>query len=242
MRLPFYESKGIGVTKKSTVESKILIDQVNRFTSQVVVGITATALNSTILAAFLMGVVPRYKALSWLAVSLFVGLMRILVHFHYRKRTITSESVDRQKNLLLLSLFASGCVWGSAPIFIFPYSSIAHQALLVLILAGMVAGSVNAFSPLAAGFYVFTIPAIVPLAVVLFSIGDDMHIAMGSLLLIFSLFMVLAKRRITAEFNNFLLLKYENLDLIERSGKRDCRSKKCRTKTLGEKLSDRIHC
>jgi hypothetical protein len=53
------------VTKQSTVESKILIDQVNRFTSQVVVGITATALNSTILAAFLMGVVPRYKAITF---------------------------------------------------------------------------------------------------------------------------------------------------------------------------------
>lgn len=203
------------MTKGNSVKKKILIDQVHRFTSQVVIGISATALNSTILAAFLMSVVPRSKALLWLAISLFVGLMRILIHFYYQKPNIRPESVDRQKNLLLLSLFVSGCVWGLAPIFIFPYSSIAHQALLVLMLAGMVAGSVNAFSSLAAGFYVFTIPAIVPLAVVLFSMGDGMHIAVGGMVLLFSFFMVLANRRINAEFNDFLLLKYENLDLIE---------------------------
>ena len=79
----------------------------------------------------------------------------------------------------------------------------------------MVAGSVNAFSYIAAGFYVFTIPAIVPLAVVFFRIGDDMHVAMGGMLLLFSFFMVLANRRISSEFDNFLVLKYENLDLIE---------------------------
>ncbi len=203
------------MTPKGTAKDKILIDQVTRFTSQVILGISATALNSTILAALLLSVVPRYKALSWLGISLCVCLMRICIHFYYQKRTITPESVNHLKNILLLSLFVSGCVWGSAPLFIFPYSSIAHQVLLTLVLAGMVAGSVNAFASILAGFYAFTIPAMVPLAVVFFRVGDEMHVAMGGMLLLFSFFMVLANRRISGEFQNFLVLKYENLDLIE---------------------------
>lgn len=192
-----------------------MIDQVHRFTSQVIIGISATILNSTILTTFLWSVVPIHKILSWLGVSLVVALMRILLHLHYRKQTITTDSAHHQRNLLLLSLFLSGCVWGSTPIFIFPYSSISHQALLILVLAGMVAGSVNAFSSLAAGFYVFTIPVIVPLAGVLLNIGDGMHIAMGGMALLFSFFMILANRKINSEFNDFLLLKYQNLELIE---------------------------
>jgi two-component system, cell cycle sensor histidine kinase and response regulator CckA len=205
----------MGVITKSTINDKILIDQIYRFSSQVLIGISATLLNSTILATLLLSVVPRHNVLSWLAVSLVVGLMRILIYWYHQKHGVTAESANRQKNILLLSLFVSGCVWGSAPIFIFPYSSVVHQALLTLILAGMVAGSVNAFSYIAAGFFAFTIPAIVPLAVVFFSIGDGMHVALGAMLLVFSFFMILANRRISFEFVNFLVLKYENLDLIE---------------------------
>ena len=203
------------MTEKRSIEYKILIDQIHRFTSHVLLGITATVINSTILAAFQWSVVPGYKVLSWLVISLLVALTRIFIHFHYLKRTITTESAERQRNILLLSLFVSGCVWGFAPISIFPYSSIAHQVLMVLVLAGMVAGSVNAFSSLAAGHYAFTIPALGPLVVVLVSIGDRMHITMGAMVLLFAFFMVLANRRINAESNDFLLLKYENLELIE---------------------------
>ncbi len=200
--------------QESGVNDKISIDQVNRFTSQAMLGIYATVLISTILSLMLLGVVPSQRVVAWWSLSITVSLVRFTFQKKFLQNPATAESVGWHRNILLISLFVSGCVWGAAPLFLFPYASLPHQVLLTFVMGGMVAGSVNVFASIMASFYAFGIPAIIPLLVVIFSIRDGMHLAMGLLLSLFVLFMALANRKINLEIYNFLVLKYKNIDLI----------------------------
>jgi PAS domain S-box-containing protein len=202
------------MSKKHTVAQLITVDRVQRFNSQIIVGIIASILISVVMAGMLLEVTPPSKVAWWLSAFLVTSLIRLSVYSYYRRRGTTIESVGMQKNLLLLSLFFAGCMWGTAAIFLFPYNSITHQVLLAFVLGGMVAGSVNIFASIMTSFYVFSIPTIVPLTVVLFSIGDRLHMAMGLMLAIFVLFMALANRKINLEIYAFLLRKHQNLELI----------------------------
>ena len=195
-------------------QEKIAIDQVQRLTDQAMLGLSATALNSIIVAVVLISAVPRHKVLLWLSISLTVSLIRILLQIRFRHRPLRSGQVDRRKATLLIALTVSGCVWGSIPLYLFPHSSIGHQVFIVMVLGGMVAGAVGTFASIMATFYAFCIPAVTPLIIVLFILGDGLHTAMASLLVIFGYLMFTAARRLNREIYNFLAIKYEKIDLI----------------------------
>jgi two-component system, cell cycle sensor histidine kinase and response regulator CckA len=198
---------------KATRE-KIAIDQIQRLTAQGILGIGATAFCSVILAVALYEVSPKPRLLFWICTFLTVCLARIILQRFHLNRPLPAENIARRKFILLLSLFLSGCMWGVAPILLFPYESVAHQVLLCFILGGMVAGAVGVFASIMAAFYTFSIPATLPLMIILFSIGDGTHVAMGCTLAVFWIFMFLAARRLNREIYHFLVLKYENIGLI----------------------------
>jgi two-component system, cell cycle sensor histidine kinase and response regulator CckA len=198
----------------NTNREKIAIDQIQRLTAQGILGIGATALCSVILAVALHGVSPKSRLLFWIGTFLAVCLARIILQSFYLNRPLRPEDIHRRKTILLVSLFLSGCMWGLAPVLLFPYASVAHQVLLCFVLGGMVAGAVGVFASVMAAFYTFSIPATLPLMVILFTLGDGTHVAMGCALIVFWLFMFLAAGRLNREIYHFLVLKYENIGLI----------------------------
>jgi PAS domain S-box-containing protein len=78
----------------------------------------------------------------------------------------------------------------------------------------MVAGSVGIFSVMIGSFLAFSIPALLPLAIRLFTIHDPIHLSMGFMLLIFWLIMFLTAKRLNRDILSAISLKYENIDLI----------------------------
>ncbi len=194
---------------------KIAIDQINRLSIQNALGISATAVNATIIAIALLGVVPKIKVLLWLAAALILCLTRGLLQKYFRTHSLTPNNVEIRKKLQLLLLSLSGCIWGALPIFLFPHSSMPHQILIAFVLGGMVAGSVAVFASIMSAFYAFSIPTIIPLAAYLLSMQDTMHLAMGSMLTVFWFFMLMSAKRLNLEILNFLVHKHDNHDLIE---------------------------
>ena len=222
----------------NTNREKIAIDQIQRLTAQGILGIGATALCSVILAVALYGVSPKSRLLFWIGTFLAVCLARIILQSFYLNRPLRPEDIHRRKTILLVSLFLSGCMWGLAPVLLFPYASVAHQVLLCFVLGGMVAGAVGVFASVMSAFYTFSIPATLPLMVILFILGDGTHVAMGCALIVFWLFMFLAAGRLNREIYHFLVLKYENIGLI---GHLECiRCVDFRIKI--PKSTHRIHC
>jgi two-component system cell cycle sensor histidine kinase/response regulator CckA len=206
-------SKEEGMSKNSKSD-RLSIDQVNRLEGQSILGISTTAINSTTLSLALWGITPKSKIVLWLFAALTISLIRILLQLRFRKTATTSENILKRKYYLLIALAVSGCIWGSAGIFLFPSSSIAHQVFIAFVLGGMVAGSVGVFASIMAAFYSFSIPAVLPIIVNFFYINSDIHFAMGAMAAIFWFIMLMTAKRLNREIVEFLKLKYENIDLI----------------------------
>ncbi len=193
---------------------KILRDQVEWFVSQSALGISATAFNSVLLSFLLVRAVSPGRVFTWLSVMLLICLVRVGVLLYDRRKGRRTDA-RQQKKVYLLLLSASGCAWGGAAVFLFPPDALAYQILIVFVLGGMVAGSVGVFASLLSAFSMFTVPTLLPLTLVVFSIPDRVHFVMGCMLLLFAYFMFVAAKRLNRDIHRFLVLKYENLGLID---------------------------
>ncbi|MDB9823030.1 PAS domain S-box protein [Deltaproteobacteria bacterium] len=199
---------------KLTKDVNLSIDQVQRLTTQTFLGLSATLINSIVLSVVLWSVTHRSRIIIWLFLVLAVSLIRVLIQLSFQKIPLAPENIIRRKNFFLIALILSGCIWGSAGAFLFPYSSIAHQVLIAFVLGGMVAGSVGVFASVMAAFYAFSIPTLFPIIFVFFQINDDIHFAMGFMIFLFWFLMLFTAKRLNRDIINFFNLKYENLDLI----------------------------
>ena len=199
---------------EKATRQNIAIDQVQRLTAQSTLGISATALLSTILAMVLMGPVPQQRVVFWLGSVFLVCVCRLLLQFHFQRHPLTADTVNTRKTILTISLAVSGGLWGAVSIFLFPEASLAHQVVITFVVGGMVAGSVGVFASLLGSFFAFSIPTMVPLIGVFFAFNDTFHLAMGVMLVLFSIFMFTAARRLNREIYDFLTAKHEKISLI----------------------------
>jgi signal transduction histidine kinase len=104
--------------------------------------------------------------------------------------------------------------WGSSGIFLFPIESLPHQVFLVFVIGGMVAGTTATFSVVPRAFFAFSVPALIPISVRFAVLGDDIHLAMGGMTLLFWVMMIFAARRINSSTVASLKLRFENSDLV----------------------------
>ncbi len=193
---------------------KLKIDRVKKVLHQTPVAIGISILNSLILALVLMGLTPAYSLIIWISAVLLVNLTRIFIQHNFKNKEIRSDNVKLHLNIFLTALFVSGCVWGSAGTFLLPQSSIAHQVFIAFMLGGMIAGSVGLFASVMSAFFCYSVPIVLPISISFFLYEDNIHFAMGVMILIFWVVMLMTAKKLNREIIEFFYLKYENEDLI----------------------------
>ena len=95
-----------------------------------------------------------------------------------------------------------------------PEASTLHQIFVPFILGGMVAGAAVVYSALRVVFFAYALPALLPLIVHFFLIGDRIHFAMAAMLLLFLALMIINVLRLHRVVVNSLTLRFENKNLI----------------------------
>jgi len=195
-------------------KEKIYLDQIQKLSGHTILGISATLINSLILSLILWNVAPRMHVVIWFIVLVLISLVRLFLQKSYSKVTPTLENAKKWENMFILTLAFSGIVWGSAAIFLFPSSSIGHQVFIAFVLGGMVAGSVGVFSIVVKAFFAYSIPALLPMVIVFFNLKDEIHIAMGFMIILFWLIMLLTARSLNKTVVTSLGLKHENIELV----------------------------
>jgi PAS domain S-box-containing protein len=199
---------------KSTPAERIAIDQVRRMSAQSTLGIIATMVNAVVVALILAETVSRVRIGIWFGLVIAVSILRILSQQHVQNSELTSDNIRRHMTVLLAGLTISGCLWGSAGIYLFPVTSLAHQVLLILVLGGMVAGSVGVFASLMTAYYFYSIPTVLPMVIRISLVGEGMHYGMAVMMVLFWFLMTATAKRLNRDIRAFLHLKYENIDLI----------------------------
>jgi len=193
---------------------RLFADQVQKQFEHTGFGTAATLINGMILVFVLRGHVRSLELIVWLVCAGMVSASRLLLNGFYRQSPTKASNPQKWNAWFLATLFLSGVLWGSTAIFLFPSDSFAHQAFIAFVAGGMVAGAIGAFTAVLPAFYLFSIPALLPICLRFFMLGSDIHIAMGAMVLLFLLINILTATRMHKDILSLLSLRYERSALI----------------------------
>ncbi|MBM3943452.1 MAG: response regulator [SAR202 cluster bacterium] len=192
----------------------IQVEQVRLLYSSASFGYLATAFNAVLLALVLWAVSSQTIIVLWLVSTLaFTGLRLALVRKFHRVQP-GPERIAVWGNLFGAGAVLSGIGWGAAGFFLFPESSTAHQVFLALVLAGMIAGAVGLMGPRLGVFLGFTVPAALPIALRLLTIGGGAAPAMAGMAVLFTGLMALTAWKFNKVMVSSLQLRFANADLL----------------------------
>jgi len=194
---------------------QILTEQVRQLYALAPVGFVATIMNS-IIVFFIMGEVMEERWIFvWMAALVTVLLLRIGLVAWFWSAPLRPEMADVWKKRFVAGLAAIGIAWGSIGVYPMSEMSLAHQVFLAFVLGGMAAGASSTFAMVRSAYPLFTIPALVPLAVQFFLVPDHFHRAMGAMTCLFGVLLWRIAEHNYAVNRTSLLLRFENREMIE---------------------------
>lgn len=222
------------ISQKGPHGDQIATEQVRQLYALAPIGFLATIINSIILYFVMRAAMEPLWLNTWIGGLAAVLILRMGLTAWFWSAGLRPETISIWKIGFILGLAATGIAWGSIGIIPLSGTSLAHQVFIAFVLGGMAAGASSTFSIVRAAFPAFAIPALVPLAVQFFLIGDQFHLAMGGMI---CLYLVLLWR--IAEHNrgvslSSLLLRFENREMIEKLKKAKAEVEELNTKLLAE--------
>ena len=183
--------------------------------SRAKIGTIGTVVNASILVFILREQIPHWTLMAWFSIIMLVTLIRFILIIKFQGAADRTKEIRRWGQLLLIGLGMSGILWGSTAIFLFPINSVAHQAFIAFVLAGMVAGAVGVFSVIMPVFLSFSIPALAPIFIRFIIIGDELHMAMGAMTMLFAILTFTTAKRINSSTKELIELKETFSDQLE---------------------------
>jgi len=202
------------VRSASREHQHLYAEQVRLLYRNAQVGIIATFINAPVLAFILRSVVPHRVLAAWLVCILLISIARFVQIIWFRRVQPESPDVGRWGTWFVIGLVLSGIIWGSAGIFLFPVESVIHQAFLAFVLGGMAIGAAGAFSVVIPAYMAYSLPSLIPLIVRLLAAGDEIHLAMGGMSLLFMVLITGIALRINSVTLASLLLRFEKNSLV----------------------------
>jgi PAS domain S-box-containing protein len=179
------------------------------------VGILASLINGPILAFILRNVIPGEVLVGWLTCLLVVNALWCVLVLTYRRQTPAPADTYNWLRWFVGSNAASGAVWGGAGFFLYPTTSIPHEIFLAFVLGGMIAGSTAVHAARHEAFLAYSVLTVIPLLIRFFEQGDELHVAMGMITLLYFAIMFLTARHNYTMIEQSLRLQFENSQLIE---------------------------
>jgi PAS domain S-box-containing protein len=198
-----------------TKKENLVADQIRKLYDQTLFGSVATLVNGCILCFVLRERVDSTVLSAWMAAAVLVSILRISIQRSFRKSKNTRVESVKWKGRFHATLFLAGVLWGSAAFFLYPAGTIGHQVFVAFVTGGMVAGAVGSFTAMLSAFYLFSVPAMVPIIVRFFLAGDELHFVMGAMCLLFFAIMCLTAQRTHLDFVKMLSLGYEKSELVD---------------------------
>ncbi len=214
--------------------------QVRQLYKQAHIGAIASLVNALILAAILWDLVPHWAMIAWICVMFFVTALRYTLFYKYRRLSLSPSNAGRWSNAFLIGVGLYGVLWGYAGILLFPLESLAHQAFLVFALGGMVTGAAAVFSAVMKAYFAFALPALIPIMLRFFLIGNDIHLAMGGMILLYGILISYVAKRIHAVTLSSMKLQFKNIDLINHLAAEKDRIEKM-NEDLKSEIAEREH-
>jgi signal transduction histidine kinase/CheY-like chemotaxis protein len=172
-----------------------------------------TLLVMCLLAYMTSGGVPVVNVVVWMCAMLVVVLLRVVLYLRYR--SAASDPLDGPwAGRFVFFAGLSGFIWGLAGILLFAPDHLELQALVLLVLAGMGAGSAAVLPMYLPAFYAYFPISMAPAGVMMFLQGGSFHVIMGIFDVVFIVGLLSFGRAIGDAFRTSLTLRFENVELV----------------------------
>ena len=126
-----------------------------------------TTIGSLIAGAALVAVmwddIPHAVLVGWLLALCLHQLFRVRHYRAYLRAGAEGQRAERWGRLYVVAAATAGVIWGSSGVLMFAPDSLAHQAMLVLILFGIATVSMGSLSAFAPAFYALVLLTLLPI-------------------------------------------------------------------------------
>lgn len=189
-------------------------EQVKLAYEQLTTSQLVAVLNAVVFVAVQCLVIAPSVLLVWLSAVCLLALVRIAGGSAFQRAAPQPAEMRRWRAYAIAGAAASGIVWGSAAVFLYPSINVAHQVFVAFMVGGMVAGSVTTLAPVFPAFVIFAILALVPVVLRFTSQHDAVSYAMGWMVLVFLVTVIVIANRSQRGLSDMLLLRIQNARLI----------------------------
>ncbi|RKT43264.1 ATP-binding protein [Thiocapsa rosea] len=193
--------------------ARIEADLTRLLFEQLPASLVITAANAVLVAAAMSLVSSPAGAWIWFAALVVILVARGLLMMRYRRAGKARSSTDWTRRFAL-GAAATGLAWGLS-VFLLPSHVLTYQVFLGFVISGMVAGAIPSLSPCLVAYLSYMLGALVPFALRMIVIGDELAYTFLALILLFAVFMWLNARRYHRTLRHSLELGHVNLDLID---------------------------
>ena len=195
--------------------NRILVEQVRLLHDNALLSQCIALFNAGILSYVQWGRIDSATILCWLTCMVTVSLLRLGQSRAFARAAISADHISTWRNRFLLGAAASGILWGTAGVVLFPDASLPHQVFVSFVVAGMVAGAVATLSPMMSAFAVFTLPALLPIIVQFLLRGGEVFFPMAVMAVLYGLAMTAVARHVNASVRTSLSLSHRNGELVD---------------------------
>ena len=184
--------------------------------SQAPVTFTFPVLAGTCLVFLLWNVSRLDILLSWFLVITLHSIYRYILLRQFNNASLKPEDTGTWLDRFVLSACISGILWGIAPIILVTYSGqmefIIYNGITVLMTCGLSAGAAISYAVSPKVLVSYTLPALIPPAVYLITLGDIHNSSLGGYILLYFVFITLAAIRMNRVLRRFIKMEQEKTE------------------------------
>jgi len=162
--------------------------------------------NATVLASVLYGYVDSSLLLVWYILVVLSSLFRFISYRIYKKDR-AQFSMQRWEQIFYTGLISSSILFGLTPIIFFVSDSYPHQAMVIMVIAGLSAGGVSSLSSLREASQLFLLLLIVPLIIKLSLQDSQVYYSMTLLVTLYLILMFYVTKQFHKNYLNILTSK-----------------------------------
>ena len=218
---------------------QILAAQVRLLFGNRNVGVAVTLIATAVLSRVQWDAASHPLVLLWAFYMCAVAVARFVLGWCYSHNSPSPPEAVHWGAAFTIGAGLAGIGWGAAGIVLYPEAQLAGQVFLVFILGGMMLGAASLLAPWPGAFIAFLTPAgLAPSGRLLLQgilHGDERHIAMGAMAVLFTVATLITTARNHATILSSLGLQFQNQDLVA-----DLRTAKSEAEALNQHLEVRV--
>lgn len=152
----------------------------------------------------------------WLVVLNLSNFARFVYFTRIAGRPSDHGNLLHFANHYTIAVAFNGLLWGLAGVLFFPPDMSEYQVFLAFVIGGLAAGAAATYAAWLPAFYAHTVPSVVPLAIRFMTEGREVSVAMGIILLLFTMAVYVIARNSNNSYRHLAELQVDRSLLIKR--------------------------